>query len=156
MASEADPRLVGRQEPGRIYETSRYIWWNRRQGTRNEADRRFKTRRSALLYLAKQNSDSLVAFGGRSGQTFEQLVAGTGLDPGKPFDLTFLDLSEASLERWGAVVSNAFNVHKAAEGTVFSLLARNIETTGANELLDVLTAEDTYIDESDAKRSKRS
>jgi hypothetical protein len=154
--SQPDHRLTGPEVAGRIYETSRYIWWNRRQGTRTEADRKFKTRRSALLYLAKRNSDSLVAFGARSGQSFEQLVAGTGLDPVKPFDLTFLDRNDAALEKWGTAVSNAFNVHKASEGTVFSLSARITETENADELLDILNTADTYVDESDAKRSKRS
>ena len=151
----SDARLLGKEEPGRLFETSRYIWWNRRQGTCTEADRRFKTRRSALLYLAKRNSDSLVAFGGRCGQSFEALTAGIGLAPSTPFNLTFLDLDDATLERYGAAVANAFNVHKAAEGTVFSLTVRNIETAGTDELLDILTTEDTYTDGNPAtKRSK--
>ena len=143
MAARAATRakLVGDADGRSIYECSRYTWWDSRQNSVTEADRKFANRRSALLYVARRNSDELAAYSVASGRAWAELTP-TSLVPNEPFDAAnlfrFLELDDAAVERYGQAVANAFNVHKPPEGTILMMAARLIDTTGTDELLGIL------------------
>ena len=119
------------------------MWWNNRQSSDLEDDRKFATRRMALLYVAKMNSDSFCAHLQAAGSAWEQLSAGEGqhtLDPNRPFDSGFLDLSDAILDAYGRGIALLFAVHKTQRGTVYECAPRKIVTTGERELETILGA----------------
>jgi len=55
-------KIVGCDQGGHMYECSRYVWWDKRAHCFTEQDRKFSSKRMALLYLAKMNSASLEDF----------------------------------------------------------------------------------------------
>ena len=119
------------------------MWWNNWQSSDLEDDRKFATRRMALLYVAKMNSDSFCAHLQAAGSAWEQLSAGEGqhtLDPNRPFDSGFLDLSDAILDAYGRGIALLFAVHKTQRGTVYECAPRRIVTTSVRELASLLEA----------------
>lgn len=119
------------------------MWWNNRQSSDLEDDRKFATRRMALLYVAKMNSDSFCSHLQAAGSDWEQLSAGEGqhaLNPNRPFDRGFLDLSDAVLEAYGRGIALLFAVHKTQRGTVYECAPRRIVTTSVSELASLLGA----------------
>ena len=98
----------------------------------------------ALLYVAKMNSDSFCSHLQAAGRDWEQLCAGEGqhaLEPNRPFDRGFLDLSETVLDTYGRGIALLFAVHKTQRGTVYECAPRKIVTTSARELATILGVE---------------
>ena len=125
----------------------RYVWRNHRQSSDLEEDRKFATRRMALLYVAKMNSDSFCSHLQVAGSDWEQLSPGEGqhaLHPNRPFDRGFLDLSDAVLEAYGRGIALLFAVHKTQCGTVYECAPRKIATTSVREL-DLLLCAPTAV-----------
>ena len=97
------------------YEVTRYTWWNSHEGSTSQIDRKFESKRMALLYAAKCNSEELEAHADACGMSWSQLpcFAATGhysLSPNTPFDLErFLTLSDEELQEWCNEVCNAFS-----------------------------------------------
>ena len=128
--------MVGTSD-GAIYECSRYVWRNKREDCALEADKKFRSRRMALLYVAKKNSDSLRQYLAESGKRWHDLCSDTGryaLSPNMPFEMEqFLELSDDVLERYGAEVGNALTVHKAPQGAIFRFKMIPLATTELEE-----------------------
>ena len=121
--------------------TQRYVWRNNRQSSELEDDRKFATRRMALLYVAKMNSDSFRSYLTKAGKQWSELCSGeypTPLEPNRPFDSGFLDLSDDVLDASGHNLALVFAVHKAPRGTVYECQPRRIATTGVRELAQLL------------------
>lgn len=147
----AEPKLSARQRKvvgvadGAMYECSRFVWRNKREHCELEADRKFRTRRMALLYVAKKNSDSLQQYLVESGKEWNDLCSDTGryaLSPNVPFNMEqFLELPDDVLERYGAEVGNALTVHKAPQGTIFRFKAVPLASTEVEELCRILGSE---------------
>ena len=119
------------------------MWWNNRQSSDLEDDRKFATRRMALLYVAKMNSDSFCSHLQDAGSDWEQLSAGEGqhaLNPNRPFDRGFLDLGDSVLDAYGRGIALLFAVHKTQRGTVYECAPRKIVTTSVRELETILGA----------------
>ena len=54
--------VIGEEDDYTSHEVSRYVWWDSHDGSIAHVDRTFRTRRMALLYCAKLNSDSFKSF----------------------------------------------------------------------------------------------
>lgn len=110
-----------------------------------EEDRKFATKRMALLYVAKMNSDSVLAYMAESGKRWTDLCPSVGpyaVTPNRPFSPErFLELSDDILEEYGSGVGNALNRHKAPEGTIYRYRAVSINVTDADELHQLLFTE---------------
>lgn len=120
------------------------MWWNKRQSSDLEDDRKFASRRMALLYVAKMNSDSFCSHLQAAGEDWGQLCAKEGqhaLEPNRPFDRGFLDLSDAVLEMYGRGIALLFAVHKTQRGTVYECAPRKIATTSVRELAAIIDTE---------------
>jgi hypothetical protein len=126
-----------------MYECSRYEWTNRRLDCATNPDRRFASRRQALLYTAKRNSDSLERFVAQSSRTWAGLFdSGVySLSPNMPFSLdAFLELPDSSLQKYSEDVASAMSRFKAPEGAVYRFTAVPLDTTSASELWGILNA----------------
>ena len=125
-----------------FHECSRYVWWSSRQESVTKPDRKFVSRRLAMAYLAKRNSDELQASGAALGKTWSELTANLRgpyvITPNRPFDESFLELSDKVLEDYGADCGSAINMLKMPTGRVFTMFSHPVETTDATELLPIL------------------
>ena len=126
------------------FECSRYIWWASRQESVTKSDRKFMTKRMALLYIAKRNSDALVTQATALEKSWQELTANArgpyAIEPNRPWDDEFLDLSEDILQEYGSNCCSAVNMLKPETGTVFSFTSRSIDVTDAGDLLAILDA----------------
>mmetsp|Transcript_40395 Transcript_40395/g.73071 ORF Transcript_40395/g.73071 Transcript_40395/m.73071 type:complete len:144 (-) Transcript_40395:41-472(-) len=130
-------KLAGSEEEnGNIYTCSKYVWWNRRQGTRVDKDRNMPTKRMALLYIAKKNSDSLVKHASEIGKAWPELCKGRyAPTPNCPFDLSkFMELSDDELETYSNDLKNVFNALKVPEGESYSCQPMRLELMSVEEL----------------------
>lgn len=129
-------------DDGHMYECSRYVWREKREKSSIESDRKFSSKRMALLYVAKMNSDSLQRYLEESGKNWFDLCRSTGvhaLHPNMPFDVApFLELSDDELEKYGAGVGTIMTVHKAPQGTIYRFRAVPLATMAVEELLSIL------------------
>ena len=53
-------RMRGSEDASVLHEVTCYQWWNSHEGSATHLDRRFASRRMALLYTAKMNSEELI------------------------------------------------------------------------------------------------
>ena len=126
------------------FECSRYIWWANRQESLTKSDRKFMTKRMALLYVAKQNSDALSTQAAALGKSWAEVTATArgpyAVEPNRCWDDAFLDLSDAVLQEYGSNCASVVNMLKPKKGTLFSFTSRSIDVTDAAELLELLAA----------------
>jgi len=137
-----------------FFECSRYVWWSSRQGSVIKPDRKFVSRRLAMAYLAKRNSDELQAQGAALGKAWSELTANLrgpyAIEPNRPWDESFLELSDSVLEEYGANCGSAINMLKMPTGRLFTMISHPVETTDVTELLPILAepwAESNEADE---------
>ena len=140
------------------FECSRYIWWASRQESVTKSDRKFMTRRMALLYVAKRNSDALSTQAAALGKQWSEVTASArgpyAVEPNRCWDDAFLELSEAVLQEYGSNCCSVVNMLKPKTGTVFSFVGRSIDVTDAAGLLDLLAAPCAASTEADEECSK--
>lgn|ERR1719393_973348 len=130
-ASDADEKFM--------YECTRYVWKKKRQESHTELDRKFSTKRMALLYVAKMNCDSVLEYMQKAGKAWSELRGFEYLRPNKPFDIdSFLDMPDDALEDYGRDVGNTLNIHKAAEGTLYQMKAVSIDTVSVDEFVELM------------------
>ena len=135
-------RVVGAVDPGTTHEVLRYTWWDKHEGSSRGSDNVFVSRKSALLYICKLNSDALSRFCKESGCAWEALFASHALAPNSAFELSaFIQLSEDELQEYADGVCNAFSRHKAPQGTIYRYAPRRSAVIEAEELLNVLRRE---------------
>eukprot|EP00320_Phaeocystis_rex_P014978 CAMPEP_0119081278 /NCGR_PEP_ID=MMETSP1178-20130426/116151_1 /TAXON_ID=33656 /ORGANISM="unid sp, Strain CCMP2000" /LENGTH=199 /DNA_ID=CAMNT_0007063953 /DNA_START=22 /DNA_END=621 /DNA_ORIENTATION=+ len=124
------------------FECARYIWWASRQESVTKSDRKFMTRRMALLYIAKRNSDALVTQAAALGKPWSEVTANArgpyAVEPNRPWDDGFLELSDGTLQEYGSNCSSVVNMLKPKTGTLFSFTSRSIDVTDAAGLLAIL------------------
>lgn len=124
------------------FECSRYIWWANRQESLTKSDHKFMTKRMALLYVAKRNSDALSTQAAALGKSWSEVTASArgpyAVEPNRCWDDAFFDLSEAVLQEYGSNCASVVNMLKPKKGTLFSFTSRSIDVTDAAELLDLL------------------
>merc|ERR1712150_231282 len=127
-----------------MYECSKYTWWEKREHCSTEPDRKFSSKRMALLYIAKKNSDCFQIWLQESSREWSSACPDSGIHavtPNAPFDLeSFLDLPDDVLEQYARGLRNLLSVHKAPQGTVYRCQAAGTETTTPRELFQILTA----------------
>jgi len=138
-------KVVGSTErDGYMYECSRYAWREKRSVCFTEGDRKFSSKRMALLYIAKKNSDAVRAWLEEAGRSWDSACSDKGvhaLSPNAPFDLEhFLEMPDEVLERYGRDVGNVLNVHKAPQGNIYRFQAVDLATTKVDELCQILSA----------------
>lgn len=135
-------QVRGEEEDGTVHEVFRYAWWARHEGSTSTLDRTLETRRMALLYICKSNSDSLQRWATQSGKAWHTLFASEGaysLNPNQPFELdSFVALSNDALAEYSDTVCNAFSRHKVESGVTYRYTSRASRTVGVDELLEVL------------------
>lgn len=99
-----------------------------------------------LLYIAKMNSDAFCAYLSEVGRDWEATCRPGGsqeaLEPNRPFDTDFLELSDEQLDAYGNGVGQACAVVKASKGTVYHWATRAVLTTPAAELAELLQLAD--------------
>lgn len=138
-------KVYGPGEYGeRMYECRRYVWKNKRMDSKIEVDKKFPTRRMALLYVAKMNSDSVLNYAGEVGKEWSQICKSSGVyavTPNMPFDRDyFLELADDELEKYGEAVGNVLNVHKAPQGAIYRSHPLSLGTVSTEELLKILAS----------------
>jgi len=105
------------------------------------ADHKFSTKRMALLYIAKMNSNSVQKFALDSGKQWSDLCKDSGIYaivPNMPFDKQFLELSDEVLEKYATAVGTVLHVHKAPEGSTYRYKSVSLNTMSANDLAELL------------------
>jgi len=131
----------------RVAASQCYVWWNNRQRSEVQDDRRFATKRMVLLYVAKMNSDAFCAYLSEVGRDWASTCRPGGsqdaVEPNRPFDTDFLELSDQQLDAYGSGVGQAFAVVKASKGTTYQWAPRAVRTTPPAELAELLLADRT-------------
>jgi hypothetical protein len=132
----------GLVDPSTLHEVTRYVWWASHEGSTSALDRAFESKRMALLYACKQNSDSLERYAATVGKSFSDLFTKDGpysLQPNSSFELNaFLELSDNEIEEYAERVCNAFSRHKVKEGVSYRYAPRASVACGVDELLGLL------------------
>lgn len=127
-----------------MYECSRYVWREKRNVCHTKPDRKFSSKRMALLYIAKKNSDSVKAWLEESNQEWGNVSSDKGvyaLTPNAPFDLdSFLELSDEALEKYGCDVGSIMSVRKAPQGSIYRFQPVALATTSVDDLCKILAA----------------
>jgi len=135
-------KIRGIEDDSTAHEVTRYIWWSKHEGSSVQCDSRFATKRQALLYCAKKNSEALVAVAKEMKSEWGKLFATEGaysIEPSQPFELDmFIELSDAQLEAWSNDVCNAFSRHKTPNGTSYRYAPRDSEIISDHQLLQIL------------------
>merc|ERR1712178_290250 len=135
-------KLIGSDHnDGCMYECSRFTWRNRREFMETTADNKFATKRMALLYVAKMNSNSVQTFAASSGRQWDDLCKDSGkyaITPNAPFDERFLDLPDEILEKYAEDVGTILHVFKAPEGSTYRYKAASLNTISADDLAKLL------------------
>merc|ERR1719330_2105075 len=137
-------KIMGAEVDGLMYECSRYVWREKRKHCVTEPDRKFSSKRMALLYIAKKNSDSVLAWLADTDRKWDDVCSDKGthaITPSAPFELErFLELPDDVLEEYGRSVGNILNVRKAPEGTIYRYTAVELATTSLKDLCLILSA----------------
>ena len=147
-------KIRGVEDPAVRHEVKSYTWYDKHECSSTQTENSFQTRRQALLYVAKRNSEQIEAWIESSGQAWEQVFpSGTGvyaLNPNQPFDLQrFCELSDDALEDWGNTVCNAFARHKILRGTTFRYAPVDSLVYTEERLLRVLKRDQPSAEEQD-------
>jgi len=142
---DADLRacITGQIDASKTHECTRYTWWKKHEGSSTHRDRMFKSRRMAVLYIAKRNSDELMAYTRQSSLAWESLFAPDGvhaLKPNKPFELDdkFLSMSDDDLQAWSDCVCNAFSRFKVEKGNLYRYTPSPCNIVEVHALLELL------------------
>lgn len=126
------------------YECHRYVWWNSRQESLTKSDRKFMSKRMALLYIAKRNSDEVLTQAEVAGKTWADLTSLArgpyAVEPNLPFDDSFLDLPDGVLQEYGANCCSVVNMLKPKMGALYTFTSKSIEVTDAADLEAILSA----------------
>lgn len=116
-------KIRGVEDHEMRHEVKSYTWYDKHECSSTQTEHCFQTKRMALLFVAKRNSEQIEAWIDSSGSTWEQIFTGTGvyaLYPNQPFDVrSFCELTDQVLEEYGNTVCNAFAKHKILRGTTF-------------------------------------
>ena len=142
--AEADllTKLRGAEDTSVRHEVKSYTWYDKHECSATQTDRTFQTKRHALLYVAKRNSEELVQYIEQTGKKWENMFRRTGayaLYPNAPFELEeFCELSDDTLEEYGNTVCNAFAQHKAKRGTTFRYAPSDSHLCTEETLLKIL------------------
>ena len=125
---------------------TRYLWWSSHEGSTSALDRAFDSKKSALLYVCKQNSDSLRRYATATSQEWGTLFTahpGTySLTPNMPFELaTFARMSCDDLADYAERTCNAFSRHKVKEGVSYRYAPRASASCDVDELLRLLRSD---------------
>ena len=138
------------------HETSKYTWWSKHEGSTSERDRTFRSRRLALLYVAKRNSEQLCDYAESAGTDWEALFPTSGthvLRPNRPFDLhAMLELGDDAMQEWCDAVCNAFSRYKVVKGSLYRYQPRPRKVVEAAELYAILQREGADAEELDHTR----
>merc|ERR1711879_342457 len=133
---------MGDEDCGRMYECSRFVWRSRREFMATEPDNKFATKRMALLYIAKKNSDSVAKYAASIGKQWTDLCRDVGtyaISPNRPFEVaSFLELSDDDLEKYAQDVGTILHVHKAPQGIIYRYKPVSLGTMNVDELAEVL------------------
>ena len=121
--SDLSQKIRGTEDRSARHDVSRYVWWDSHEGSSTSGDRTFPTRRMALLYVAKRNSEEFASFIEASGKSWTNFFVSEGpyaLSPNAPFELaTFADLSDEAIEAYANGVCDAFSRHKVERGVSY-------------------------------------
>ena len=127
------------------HEVTCYRWWGFHEGSSTGFDKAFASKRQALLYVAKRNSECLQAYlaEARSDKTWSDLFGAAGspyaLSPNAAFLLSsFADLDDDAVEAYANGVCDAFSRHKVEKGTSYRYAPRLSEEMAEEALLRVL------------------
>lgn len=133
-------KLVGVADPSVRHEVTHYCWWGKHESSATQSDRAFATRRMALLYCCKRNSDELSKYSDAAGKLWAALFNKTHtLQPCTPFDLhQFAEMSDDELQAWADDVCNAFARHKASQGVLYRYAPRDARLCSEDTLLAIL------------------
>jgi hypothetical protein len=133
-------RMRGAEDATVSHFVTRYCWWDKHESSQTQPDRTFPTRRMALLYCAKRNSEELNANVEQCSKSWSDYFTGSAaLEPCCPFDLqTFLDLSDEALQEYASGVCNAFSRKKIAKGTLYRYAPKESDLCTEEELLAIL------------------
>ena len=132
--------MRGSADGDTLHEVTRYLWWSSHEGSTSALDRSFESQKSALLYVCKQNSDSLLRYTRQAGKEWADLFTGRySITPATPFELaSFAHLSCDELASYAEQVCNAFSRHKAKEGVSYRYSPRASASCDVDELLGLL------------------
>lgn len=135
-------KIRGEQDRATRHDVTRYTWWGWHEGSATSGDRTFSSKRMALLYVAKRNSENLMAFAEAKGKRWSDLFASEGpyaLHPNTAFQLSsFVDMSDAEVEVYANAVCDSFARHKVEKGSCYRYAPRESEEMGEEELLKML------------------
>ena len=114
------------------------------------------TRRMALLYCAKLNSDAFKGFVNESGKAWATFFTDAGsysLQPNQPFELdTFVRLPDDVIRDYCDNVCNAFSRHKVRKGVTYRYAPREMHVVQFDEMMDLLSQDSTPEAQSHMKR----
>merc|ERR1712060_673185 len=104
---------------------------------------KFASKRMALLYVSKMNSDTLQAYLKEIDRSWDDFCPASGmhaLSPNTPFLLDrFLELSDDALEQYGVGVGNIMTVRKIPQGSICRYTAVPLATVDEDEFWSLLT-----------------
>ena len=136
-------KIRGVEDRSVRHDVTKYVWWASHEGSCTSADRTFATRRMALMYVAKRNSEEISTFVEAEGRAWANYFANDGhyaLRPNAPFSLsTFADLRDEEIEAYANALCDAFSRHKVARGTSYRYAPRESDEMDEAELLRILS-----------------
>jgi hypothetical protein len=127
------------------HDVTRYTWWSFHDGSNISHDRSFPTRKMALLYVAKRNSEELTLYLEASDgklswkDLFGEAGSPYALTPNTAFDLAaFIEMEDNAIEEYGNGCADAFCRHKVERGLSHRYAPRQTEEVSEEELLRIL------------------
>ena len=125
------------------HEVSSYTWWLKHEGSTHQRDRCFATKRMALLYICKRNSEVLQQYAESNGKPWRSLFSEShGLLHNGPFDLrSFIALSDDQLKVHADSLASAFYRFKVEQGVLYRYTPQPRTYVTEDELLCILTRE---------------
>ena len=142
------------------HEVTCYRWRGFHEGSATCVEKAFASKRQALLYVAKRNSECLQAHltESSSDKPWEKLFGAAGspyaLSPNAPFILSsFVDLDDDAIEAYANGVCDAFSRHKVEKGAKYRYAPRKTDVMQEEQLLKVLKRDKPDAEEKEhAKR----
>jgi len=149
--AELRSAIMGQIDTNTTHDCTRYSWWKKHEGSSTHRDRTFKSRRMALLYIAKRNSEELAAYARQANVAWQSLFASEGvhaLEPNNQFELEdeFLSMSDDDLQEWSDCVCNAFSRFKVEKGNLFRYTPSPCDVVEVDVLLELLQRDWTSAD----------
>ena len=150
-------KLLGIEDRAVLHDCTIYSWWASHEGSTTQLDRTFATKRQALLYACKRNSDEMANYLAIASKKWDDLFNERHmLNPNGPFDVhAFSELSDEVLQEYASGVAEGFARHKVPRGALLRYIPRKSDEVSVEDLLQLLKRDKPLEEDEEHKKRQR-